>query len=534
MAGINLGGIARGIVAGAELSNRFDDRRRRQELEDEDRAIRAEDRATALQRQAVGDERQAAEYAHQVAADQRKGAINRFTNIATQYGTFEAAPPEVQAAATKDAEAAEAAITAAQSRRNQIAFGKETQELSDIMSNLQTGRVQIDDVPADKLYLALANATQRDPADFIAGPDGAPSPVAKAVGDITTGMETGNDGMINAGANVILAPELRKGVGTPSAHGGKIVGKEIIRLVPHPNNPELVTPVVRVYVDQGKDFKGPRGTRQETSYYDAPLTENRSSDPNDPVKFINLKQAMDRVGQMGMLTETLNQPQLRARLEEGRTAAGERTKALIDNYFAQGAAAAPKRQLVTTPINLPANGGSTLLRTTDAQGREVGREEIKHADRPARSAAIDARLAAIERARESGDLSPAEADEAEQAAFGIRPRAGRTGGGAGGAAGGKVTEAAVKGAVADAVKAIAGDLGLRFSGITRSWVKADGSPATPEQLQKLDQRAERAATVMRDSAAKGKLAPLSDAINAARTEPKGTAAPKVVKFGDLK
>lgn len=530
----NLGGIAEGLVAGAQLGMQLNDRRDRKVREDEDRALAAEERATRNNRQAVHDERQAAEYAHTVASDRQKGAISRFANITSQYGTFEAAPPEVQAAASKDAEEAEAAITAAQSRRNQVAFGQERQELSDIMSNLQTGRVQLDEVPPDKLYLSLANALQRDPTDFMQGPDGAPSPVAKAVGDITTGMETGNSGMINSGANVLFAPELRKGVGTPSAHGGKIVGKEIIRLVPHPENPELVTPVVRVYVDQGGDFKGPRGSRQETSYYDAPLTQGRSSDPNDPVKFINLKQAMDRVGQMGMLTEVVNQPELRARLDEGRTSAGGRTKALIDNYSALGAAAAPKKQITTRDLKIPADGGFTLRETVDPQGRVTGTERIQHPDRPARTGALETRLALVDRMRESGDFSAGEADEAEQAAFGIRPRAPRGGGGGGGKAGGKVTEAAVKGAVNDAVKAIAGDLGLRFSGISRTWVRADGSPATPEQQQKLEQRSERAAVVMRDSAAAGKLAPLSDAINAARTEPKATAATKTVKWGDLK
>lgn len=531
----NFGGIGQGILAGAQLGMQFQDRKDRKEREDADRSIALEERADRRARQAVIDDRASAEYANTVATDQQKGAINKFTNIASQYGTFEAAPPEVQQAAVKDAEAAEDAIGKAHSRRNALAFGQEQQELTDIMSNLKTGRVQLDDVPADKLYLALANATMRDPADFMQGPDGSPSPVAKAVGDITTGMETGNEGMVNAGANVILAPELRKGVGTDSAHGGKIVGKEIVRLVPHPQNPELVTPVVRVYVDGGQKISGPRGPHNATSYYDAPLTQNRSSDPNDPVKFINLKQAMDRVGQMGMLTEVMNQPDFRKRVEEGREAAGGRTKALVDNYFAQGAAAAPKKQLSTKEIRIPADGGFTLRETTDPQGRVVGSERIQHPDRAARTGAIDSRLAAIGRMRESGEFNDAEADEAEQAAFGIRPRAPRGGGGGGGAAKpGRIPEAAVNGAIKDAVKALAGDLGLRYSGISKSYVKSDGSPASAADLQKLDRSAEKVSTVMRDSAAGGKLAPLTDALNAARSGDKTDAKPKTVKWGDLK
>ncbi len=537
MAGIDTSGVVSGLQAGFNMMQSVQDRKDRKEREDREYGMRMQDRADQRARQAVADERSAADYAVRAADEEKKSTVSQFANIATKYGSFETAPKEVQDAAIEAARKADDLIAKSRSKRNELAFGKQRQDLSDIVSNLQTGRIKLEDVPPDQLYLAVANATRRDPTDFMAGPNGTPSPIANAVGDVTTGMETGNNGQVIRGANVLLAPELRRGVGTESAHGGKIVGKEIVGLVPHPNDPNQVTPVVRVYVDGGKEIAGPRGKHNETSYYDAPLTENRSSDPNDPVKFLDLKAAMDRVGQMGVLSEVMNQPQFRMRMEEGQRLAGSRTKELIDRYFTEGQNAAPKKQLTTTVTALPANSGKTMINTYDAQGRKVGREIIDNPERKDRPAALEKRLDVIDRLEEEGEFSGAEAEEARQAALGIRPRAGRGGGSGGGGRGGKVAEAAVKGAVADGVKALAAEEGLKPSLIGKGWVNADGSPVKPEVLMRLDQRAEKLSRVMRDSAAAGRLAPLSEALDTARkpsTSAAGAAPVKTVKWGDLK
>ena len=517
MAGIDTSGVVSGLQAGFNMMQTVQDRKDRKEREDREYGLRMQDRADQRARQAVADERSAADYAIQAADDEKKSTVSQFANIATKYGSFETAPKEVQDAAVEAARKADDLIAKSRSKRNDIAFGKQRQDLQNIISNLQTGRVNLDDVSDGDFYRAMGVSLNRDPGDYAPGPNGEPSVMAKGVGDLTTGMQTNNKGMMLQGANTLLASDLRKGVGTESAHGGKIVAKEIVDFVPHPNDPNHVTPVIRVYVDEGKDFRGPRGKHKETSYYDAPLTENRSSDPNDPVKFFDMQSAMDRVGQIGTLTEILRNKDILAKLNRGRETAGAQTKELIDRYFTEGQAAAPKKQLTTVATALPANSGKTMFNTYDAQGRRVGREIIDNPERKERTGSLETRLALIDRMRAEGDFTPAEAEEAEQAAFGIRPRVGRGGGGGGaGGRGGKVTEAAVKGAIADATKALASEDGLRWSNITKSWVDAKGAPASPEVLRRLDQKAEAVATKMRDGAAAGRLVPLSEALEGAR------------------
>lgn len=507
---MNLGGIAQGLETGMRLSQSIQDRKDRKEQQDREYGLQLQDRADRKARQAVTDEREAADYGIRAATDENKSAVSRFASIASKYGTFEAAPPEVQEAAIRDADRADRLVNKARTRRNEVAFGAQQQELSDVVSNLQTGRVPLEKVPDDQFYLALANAGRRDPTDFMPGKDGSPSMVNKAVGDITTGLETGNNGMMVQGANVLLAPELRRGVGTESAHGGKILAKEIVGFVPHPQNPDHVTPIVRIYVDNGKAVAGPRGPHDATSWYDAPLTENRTSDPNDPVKFVDMKAAMDRVGQMGMLTQALQQPEVLAKLERGREAAGSRTKELVDRYFAEGEAAAPKKQFTTTAISLPANSGSTLLRTVDARGKETGREVIEHKEKPVRERTFEAKMDAID----DLDLPESEKEEMRKKVLsGIGPDR-RRGSGGGSGRGGKISESETKGILKDAERTIASRLGIQRSPHTKNWVDESGKPAEPAKVAAFNQAVAAAAAKVRDAAAEGKKTGLSAALEA--------------------
>lgn len=526
------GAAAAGLESGFRMAQDFQTRKDRKAESDRDYELRksALDSSMARQdksdaRQAVIDARADADYGDKVADDVHKGTVGDFSAVVAQYGSLEAVPPAVRARLEKRATEAGDMVAAAQKKRSALAFGQQAQQLDDVVTNLTTGRVQADQLPPEKLFMALAHATKRDPADFMRGPDGSPSRIATAVGDITAGLETGNEGMLLSGANTLFSPELRRGVGSESPHGGKIIGKEIIKMIPHPGNPELVSPVVRVYVDQGADFRGPRGAHNSTGYYDAPITERRSTDPDDNVKFINMKDALDRVGQMGMLTETLNHPEIRTKLEEGRATAGSQVKDHLDQYFALGAAAAPKKVLNTTAINMPANGGTTLLRTTDAQGREVKREEIKHADKQYRESNLSVKLDAIE---EDETLSAEEKALQRKAVLtGIKPKAAGGGGGGSGSAGGKVTEAETKGVIKDATAVMDGKLGIVYDA-TRKQLMKDGKPLTPEVAAARNKGVEAIVTTVRDNAANKKKTGATDAINAA------TGTPKTVKWDSLK
>lgn len=530
MSGFSTDGIAAGLQAGFSMAQSVQDRKDRKAQQDREYGLKLEDRADARARQAVADERSSADYAVRAADDEKKSTVSRFSNIATQYGSFEAAPPEVQSAAVEAARKADDLIEKSRTKRNDIAFGKQRQDLSNVISNLQTGRVSIDDVTPGTLYQAVANATRRDPTDFMSGPDGAPSPVSKAVGDVTTGMETSNKGLMLQGANVLLAPELRRGVGTESAHGGKILAKEIVDFVPHPNDPSRTTPVIKVYVDEGKNVVGPRGPHGATSYYLAPLTEDRSSNPDATVGFLDLKSAMDRVGQMGQLAVLMNQPQFRARMEEGRQQAGPQTKELIDRYFTEGERDAPKKTITTKDTRIPADGGYTLRDKYDARGRLIGQEKIQHPDRPARTAALEVRLDTIDRLEKEGEFSAAEAEEARQAALGIRPRVGR--GGRGGGGSGKLTETETRGLLKDVERHIASQVGLQISPITKGWVNPDGSPPRPDQMKTFQEAYNKASDLVRDNASENKKTSKTAATEVAA--PAASASAKTVKWGDLK
>jgi hypothetical protein len=51
--------------------------------------------------------------------------------------------------------------------------------------------------------------------------------------------------------------------------------------------------------------------------YEAPVTENRSSDPNDLPKVIDIDEAMDDMGKKQTLAATFNRPDQKKKLEEG-------------------------------------------------------------------------------------------------------------------------------------------------------------------------------------------------------------------------
>lgn len=529
---------ASGLESGFRMAQGFQDRKDRKEESDRDFELRKHQLNVTEARQSKLDTRQDAEYAGKVADDLHKDTVGEFAATTAQYGSWETTPPEVQARLSRKANAAGQAADAARKRSTELAFGVQAQKAKDIITNLQTGRIKLTDVPDTEYAVAVADALG-DPRQYLRGKDGSPSPVESAVQDVTNGMSTQNHGMWVRGANVLLADDLQRPVGTEGAHGGQIVGQELLDFIPHPTNPNLVSPVVRVYVDQGKQFVGPRGKSNSTAYYDAPITEDRSTGPDAKVKWLDMKQLLDKAGQKAVAAEALNHPEARAKLEAGLVAGREQVQGHLDTYRALSA---PKKTYTETVTNMAADSGSTMIRKFDAQGREVGREEVKHKDRPLREGAIDARLRAIDKLEASGEFSPAEGDEAVKAALGIRPRVGRGGGAGGAGGGGKITESNLAGTLKDVAKAITAKHGLEYDSLTKTLRAPRGSKMTPAEieLKKVEVAAayERAATKVRDDAAQGHKPLMSAALEAATKQPAAAPASKpavkTVKWDSLK
>lgn len=283
---------------------------------------------------------------------------------------------------------------------------------------IKAGKVDPATLGPGQLARATTVATGRDWADYVRADDGM-APIEKAGRNVIEGLQSGDMGRVVSGLNFLHAPELSAGVGGDSRHG-KIVAKQIVNVVPDPNSkdPEnqRVIPIMRVFVNSGKDFRGPLPPGMpegSTGYYDAPLTERRSSDPDDPVKSVGVREFMDRLGNQMRLVETLNSPQILAKLQEDKQAwnPGEYLQA----RSAMGIK--PKSTLKTTRTIIPA-GAALLEETEDTRtGQRVSSTRIEGNAKPAappRAGTTQEKIDAINGQRQSngGSLTDDEADAA--------------------------------------------------------------------------------------------------------------------------
>lgn len=208
-------------------------------------------------------------------------------------------------------------------------YGQNANELArirqrslDFFSRAQSGQVDPLKVPPEEFYTNLVAATGM-PLDEL-------KQVPKHIADVQAGMQTNNPGLTVQGVNGLMAPQLRRGVGTPSPHGGVITRKEIIGLDPAVDNnhnplPGKFMPRLRVYVSSPDN---------EESYYDAPMTVDGSSDGDDHVAVIDVPKAMNWLGNLGTMATAIQHPEVQARLAEGEKTAGGKTKQYLDQLTA--------------------------------------------------------------------------------------------------------------------------------------------------------------------------------------------------------
>lgn len=193
--------------------------------------------------------------------------------------------------------------------------------------------------------------------------------VVQGTKDVVTGMQTANQGLVISGMNKAMLGRLRIGVGGESPYGGTITRKEIIGLDPaidasgqaHPNR---FIPRLRVYV-QGVS---PTGGEM---YYDAPMTQNGSTEESDKVVAIDVKRGMDWMGNMGMLAEIVKRPDLASKLKESD---GGRSDAYIDRL----------RNLTRPKPKLLQTRGGDIIAAYDDGSAEVMREGPAKAAPPAK------------------------------------------------------------------------------------------------------------------------------------------------------
>lgn len=195
----------------------------------------------------------------------------------------------------------------------------------DLFTRAKAGQADPKTLDPDDFYLATAMATGRTPEEIQQSPG--------AINDLQAGIEGKNPSLTLKGANGVLAPYLRRGIGDASPYGGTITRKEVIGMDPDPNRPDYVIPRLRVYVS---------GVGDGVRYYDAPMTRDGGGDPNDKVVGINMKRGFDYMGNLGVLAQGLSEPEIAAKLAQVSPGAKEQTKRWLDELNARGKASQPK------------------------------------------------------------------------------------------------------------------------------------------------------------------------------------------------
>jgi len=172
-------------------------------------------------------------------------------------------------------------------------------------------------VDSKQLVNAIAVQTGINPKAFLDGPNGEPSEIRQAQASIARAGATGNWNEVVPAANTLLQAELRQGVGTIGKDGTPIISKEIVGFIPAQQQGEgpdaggEVFPVLRVK------------TRGHPDGYTAPVTKDRTSDPDDPPITISVGKLIDRLQHVGTLVETLNHPGVRGDIEKGLKETGD-------------------------------------------------------------------------------------------------------------------------------------------------------------------------------------------------------------------
>lgn len=403
------GALSEGIEAGFGMGLAADDREQRRQQREIDNARHAAQDARAEQE--FGLRRQ------------REERVDREQRQERAYGLLDKRQKEI-VETSRAAQAAGGAVDPSLAEEyglNSEQMARIRQDALNFFSRVQTGQIDPLDknVKPGELYLNMTAATGMEPGELKAVP--------QHIADVQAGLETGNQGLMLQGVNGLLAPQLRMGLGAPSPYGGTITRKEIIGLDPARDgngvdHPDKVIPRLRVYV---------KGDDGQERYYDAPLTRNRSTDPDDPVSVLQLGKAFDWMGQLGVLANAVQRPDIAEKLAQGEKESGGKAKRYIEQLTQ---ASRPTKNAVEYKA-VPAGG---VLVGFDAAGKEVSR--VEGPAKKGSATGLQATIDAIDGLAADGSLSPDDAEAlkkaaAKRAATGLKQGAAGGSGGGGGAVG---------------------------------------------------------------------------------------------------
>lgn len=273
-----------------------DRQRAEEDRQKSEEAAKRKELAAAQAAADVAEEQQLAAQLKDV--DSRIGALSKQAQSAVNfYG--QAVPAEIRAELGK--QFAQLARTRDQVLGKITAFAeRKAAAARAAVQRLSSAQAPGDADPQD--VLLAVSTTGLKVGDLLRGQDGSPSNVEAALRDVAGGVESGDSDAVARAANVLLRPHLMRGVGQIAPDGTPITSKEIVRFVPHPSDPKLVSPVLLV-----RTAGNPQG-------YIAPLTEQRSTDPNDVPKWVKVDDLLEHADRLRQLVEMVNAPELAARL----------------------------------------------------------------------------------------------------------------------------------------------------------------------------------------------------------------------------
>lgn len=422
------GGIAQGLQSGFGLARQIE----QDKAQGEQRTLDRERQSKQDARQTHADEL-AASHQQLSASRERLGMLaSQNAGLLQQYGAADKIPPEALGTYTQDMEAASKAHMGLLDKlAPRVADWR--QQAENNASRMKAGELDPRTMAPADLVHTITGSTGQPIENYLPSPDGKPALVKQMANDFRVGMESQNEGLILKSINGLFSRELKAGVGQPSPHGGTILGKQIIKIVPapaDPNNPEdpnagKVTPVIRVFVREGGGGVGEQqrmASNEEqrygappgaTGHYDAPITQNRSSDPNDPVMHISMDEAMNRIGQMETLASAFEDPAMLARAKQGIVEAGDAPNKFLQAFYAVGGKAPTK---IESYENIPLSKYGNLRITKNAQGVETKREMLGAPSAGTESAGpLAKKIADID----ASELSAADKEKAKRIAYGV-------------------------------------------------------------------------------------------------------------------
>lgn len=426
-------GLESGLGMGLRLrqqQQQEEDTTRRREREDTLFQQQQEDRTRKLELD--DEERQLKALTEQLDALRAEGE-----GYATQYGGK--VPEEIAGPYSQRVREITGTRDSLLRKRYEPIVKRREQELADLSSRLQSGQLDIASVADDDLYRAVVTATKRDPRDLMSV-DGQPSRVHQAVTDTMTGLQTKNEGMLLAGVNTLLEPELKVGVGETSPHGGKIVGKRIVKLIPDPRDPSKFMPVLKVYVSKKAQTGGdvarmdrireqdPDAPDGATGYYISGITKHRSTDPDDEMASVDVAKAMDYAAQMQTFSTLLDHPEIRAKVERAMAQRGDKGDDFLTAFYAVKGKM-PTKQVTADKIDL---GDRVRIEERDPSGRVTGTRELPKGAAPrAAVGGLAGQIQAVQAYADEKGITEEEAAAALRRQGLIKTPKGAGGGGAG-------------------------------------------------------------------------------------------------------